>query len=128
MAANRLPLNLPHAAKVSMRIVYHIRGLSESTMDDAHRGLIAQAEALVDLLGEVRMEDDNPPEPRASQLAAEAAAQGRLIVDGIERLKIGTDRLGQAVRNLFECLALGEEGAEISLRAGEDPKSLMRPA
>ena len=27
----------------------------------------------------------------------------------------------------FECLELGEEGAEISLRAGEDPNSIQRP-
>jgi hypothetical protein len=48
-------------------------------------------------------------------------------VDAIEALGVGEDRLGQNVRNLFECLGLGQEGAEISLRAGEDPRSLMRP-
>ena len=45
----------------------------------------------------------------------------------IERLKLGSDRLGQHVRNLFECLELGEEGAQISLRAGENPNSVQRP-
>jgi hypothetical protein len=44
-----------------------------------------------------------------------------------ERDGIADDRLGQAVRNLFECLELGEEGAEISLRAGENPDSALRP-
>ena len=52
---------------------------------------------------------------------------GRLIVDDIERLGVGDDRIGQAVRNFFECLELGEEGARISLRAGENPKSALRP-
>ena len=47
--------------------------------------------------------------------------------DDIEKNKLGGDRLGQAVRNLFECLALGEEGAAISLRAGENPRSTLRP-
>ena len=40
---------------------------------------------------------------------------------------VTSDRLGQLVRNYFECLELGAEGAEISLRAGEDPRSLQRP-
>ena len=56
-----------------------------------------------------------------------AAASGRKLVEEIERMGIGEDRLGQAVRNLFECLGFAEEGAAISLRAGEDPNSLMRP-
>ena len=57
----------------------------------------------------------------------QAAVLGRKLVDQIEREKAGHDRLGQCVRNLFECLELGQEGAVISLRAGEDPKSFQRP-
>lgn len=34
--------------------------------------------------------------------------------------------LQRVIRNLFECLSLGEEGMRISLRAGEDPNSAMR--
>ena len=52
---------------------------------------------------------------------------GRLLVDHIERDQLGHDRLGQGIRNLFECLELGREGAVISLRAGEDPRSFQRP-
>ena len=48
-------------------------------------------------------------------------------MDEIEKAGAGADRLGQQVRNLFECLELGEEGAAISLRAGENPRSLLRP-
>jgi hypothetical protein len=51
----------------------------------------------------------------------------RALVDQIERAGAGSDRLGQHVRNFFECLSLGEEGAAISLRAGEDPNSIQRP-
>jgi hypothetical protein len=40
---------------------------------------------------------------------------------------LGHDRLGQCVRNFFECLELGREGAAISLRAGENPRSMQRP-
>jgi hypothetical protein len=49
------------------------------------------------------------------------------VVDDIEKSGVGYDRLGQAVRNLFECLSMGEEGSRISLRAGENPGSTMRP-
>ena len=71
--------------------------------------------------------DDNPPAPIAARVRNEAASLGRKLVDEIERAKAGHDRLGQCVRNLFECLELGREGAAISLRAGEDPKSFQRP-
>ena len=38
------------------------------------------------------------------------------VVDDIEQTAgLGYDRLGQAVRNLFECLSMGEEGARLSL-------------
>ncbi|MFZ5495316.1 MAG: hypothetical protein ACOZE5_08265 [Verrucomicrobiota bacterium] len=40
---------------------------------------------------------------------------------------LGHDRLGQGVRNYFECLELGREGAAIPLRAGKDPESMQRP-
>jgi hypothetical protein len=69
----------------------------------------------------------DPNDADAARAAAEVAAVGRRIVHEIERLGLGGDRLGQAVRNLFECLGLGEEGSEISLRAGENPDSLTRP-
>ena len=79
------------------------------------------------LLEPFRDLDDNGPAAEAEKVRQSAAALGRLIVDDIEKSGVGYDRLGQAVRNLFECLAMGEEGARISLRAGEDPRSTMRP-
>ena len=36
------------------------------------------------------------------------------------------DRLGQCVRNLFECLGLPNEGRRVSLACGENPDSIMR--
>lgn len=98
-------------------------GLAENPEGEELAGDVA---ALLDLLAEFEGGDE-PPDEKGEPAAAEAAAIGRRIVDGIERLELGEDRLGQAVRNLFECLGLGEEGAEISLRAGENPSSLMRP-
>ena len=57
----------------------------------------------------------------------EAAAIGRELVDAVVASQLTSDRLGQLVRNLFECLELGAEGAQISLAAGENPDSLQRP-
>ena len=82
---------------------------------------------LVELLDPVLDTGENPPGGAALLLRDRAAALGRTLVDHVERADVGHDRLGQCVRNLFECLELGAEGAEISLRAGEDPKSMQRP-
>jgi hypothetical protein len=116
MAFFKLPLNLPHAATIAARIRYHRQGAA----DEATR-------LLVHLLDPYREREDNPAPEEAQRIAAEAAVLARRIVDEIEAAKAGHDRLGQAVRNFFECLSLGEEGAAISLRAGENPNSSLRP-
>ena len=112
----RVPLNLPHAATVAVRVRHHGRPWSEEG-----------TRLLVHLLDPYREQENNPPAEEAKRVVEEAAALGRRIVDEIEAAKGGNDKLGQAVRNLFECLGLGEEGAAISLRAGENPKSALRP-
>ena len=112
----RLPLNLPHAATVAVRVRHHGRPWS----DDLTR-------QLVHLLDPYREREDNPPAEEAAQVVERAASLARRIVAEIEAAKGGNDKLGQAVRNLFECLGLGEEGAAISLRAGENPNSALRP-
>lgn len=124
MAHFKLPLNLPHAGTVAMRIEHFVRRGIEMRGTE-HGEVIALADRLRELLDPLRERTDNPPDGDA--IAADAAAVGRRLVDEIERLGIGHDRLGQAVRNLFECLTLGEEGAAISLRAGENPNSALRP-
>ncbi len=117
----RVPLNLPHACTLASRIIYH---LSPRVSDPA---VIETAEKMFALLAPFRQSGENPPGEEGKRVAAEAAALARSLVDDIDRLRAGHDRLGQAVRNFFECLELGEEGAIISLRAGENPKSILRP-
>jgi hypothetical protein len=122
----RVPLNLSHAARVARRIVLLVErpGPDDGPDAEAVRRIAGEIEALLAPCVEL---DDNPPAPAATLLRARTAALGRALVDHIERGGLGSDRLGQCVRNLFECLELGLEGAIISLRAGEDPQSFQRP-
>lgn len=117
----RIPLNLPHAATIAGRIGYHLRNQNAGEPD-----LILAGELFV-LLEPWRDHEENGPPEAAEEVRQAAADLGRKLVDAIEKGKLGSDRLGQAVRNLFECLAMGEEGATISLRAGENPNSTLRP-
>lgn len=119
--AFNLPLNLPHAATVAHRILHHMRGRG------APGEALERVGGLVVLLEPWRDTEDNGPAEAAEKARQSAAALARLVVDDIEKSGVGYDRLGQAVRNLFECLSMGEEGAQISLRAGENPDSTLRP-
>lgn len=83
------------------------------------------AEKLSSMLFRFTSDEDNPPD--AFRIRDEAADLARQLVDQMINAHVTGDRLGQLVRNLFECLELGQEGAEISLRAGENPASLQRP-
>ena len=47
-------------------------------------------------------------------------------MDAIVETPVRNDRLGQNVRNLFECLGLAEEGRTLSLVCGERPDSALR--
>ncbi|MBI3856021.1 MAG: hypothetical protein HY293_10060 [Planctomycetes bacterium] len=116
-----LPLNLPHAATIVHRILHHMRGRG------APAEALARVGGLLLLLEPWRDQEENGPAEAAEKIRQSAAALGRLVVDDIEKCGVGYDRLGQAIRNLFECLAMGEEGAQLSLRAGENPRSTMRP-
>lgn len=122
----QIALNLPHAGRIARRIV---RLLPAEGRDDAHDAIAARALAceLIDLLDPWLDLDENPPPGNEARICTRAAALGRELVTHIERGGFGSDRLGQCIRNFFECLELGREGAAISLRAGENPRSFQRP-
>ena len=124
MAHFEIPLDLPHAGRIADRIVALLGKHAEELGLEVPE-VIDTAERLSSFLFRNTSSDDNPP--NAMAIRDEAAAMGRQLVDSIEAAHITGDRLGQLVRNLFECLELGKEGAEISLRAGENPSSLQRP-
>jgi len=118
-------LNLPHAGRVARRILPLLPVGGPPEGDAAASRKVAGA--MIGLLDPCLEMDENPPEELAAQLRDRAAALGRRLVGHIEHGGFGHDRLGQCVRNYFECLELGREGVEISLRAGEDPRSIQRP-
>jgi hypothetical protein len=120
----QIPLDLPHAGRIADRIVALLERHAEERGMEAEE-VLGAAERLSNLLFRYSATDDNPPD--ALRIRDEAAGLGRQLVDAVEAAHITGDRLGQLVRNLFECLELGEEGARISLRAGENPNSLQRP-
>ena len=119
-----IPLDIPHAGRLADRILNLIERQVEENGLRADAVLEA-AEGLSNFLYRFSEDEDNPP--GAEVIRDEAAALARTLVDEMERADVRGDRLGQYVRNLFECLELGPEGAEISLRAGENPSSLQRP-
>jgi len=121
-----LPLDLPHAGRLADRILTLLeRHVDENGLEADD--LLDTADRLSNLLFRYSGDDDNPGPDVAFRVRDEAATLGRQLVDQLEQASIRGDRIGQLVRNLFECLELGAEGAEISLRAGEDPNSLQRP-
>jgi len=122
-----IPLDIPHAGKIATRICVLLdsRGyLSEPR----YLLLLEKAQEIENLLSPYRYDDDNPPDEESERIQREAATLGRELIVEIERVGAREDRLGQCIRNLFECLEMGREGATLSLRAGENPQSLQRPA
>ncbi len=119
-------LNLPHAGRIARRIVLLLPDRETDRAPEADAARRA-AEQLLELLDPCLEADENPATVISVRLQTRAAELGRKLVDHIERGRFGHDRLGQCVRNLFECLELGREGADLSLRAGENPRSMQRP-
>ena len=118
----QIPLNLPHAGRIAGRIQLLLDREGPPSPETEKT-----AGSLADLLQPYFHREENPRPEMAARVRDQAAVLGRLLVDHIERDQLGHDRLGQGIRNLFECLELGREGAVISLRAGEDPRSFQRP-
>lgn len=112
-----MPLDLPHASTVAGRI-------KELLSEEAGRASRLSGE-LFALLLPARFEE--PFGAEAEAMRREALEGARRLTEMIERKGIGTDRLGQRVRNLFETLDEAAEGDAAGLRAGEDPRSAMRP-
>ena len=116
-------INLPHARTIAERIERQLEILR--VLDG--EGAKALNTAVVTLRQRLEpwLED---ADPEGAALAADPIVEVardlvKAIVD-VERAR--SDKLGQCVRNLFECLGLPNEGRRVSLACGESPDSLMR--
>jgi hypothetical protein len=118
-------INLPHARTIVERIGRTLDALG-AFGHEANGGAEPLSDALAELGGSLRPFDTDPVAEEALRAADAAAARGRALVEAITKTHCRSDRLGQHVRNLFECLGLPEEGAEVALRCGERPDSPLR--
>ena len=116
-------INLPHARTVAERIERQLEILR--VLDGEGSKVLNTAVVTLRHRLEPWLED---ADPEKAALAADPIVEvGRDLVKAIvddERAR--SDKLGQCVRNLFECLGLPNEGRRVSLACGESPDSLMR--
>src|SRR3954469_3273682 len=106
MAHFDIPLDLPHASRLADRIVNLLERHIEELKVSAPEAVDA-AERLAGVLFKFAGEDVTPSDAESLRARDEAAEIGRELVAHIEASTIRSDRLGQYVRNLFECLELG---------------------
>jgi hypothetical protein len=118
-------INLPHARTIVDRVGRTLEALG-AFGHEANGGAQPLAAALAELERNLRPFDADPAAEEALVAADDAAGRARSLVEAISAAHCLSDRLGQHVRNLFECLGLPEEGAELSLRCGERPDSPLR--
>jgi hypothetical protein len=116
-------INLPHARTIVQRIGRSLTALG-AFPEEGDGGEMHQA--LVALEAGLREFDEDPAGEVALPAADAAAGEARRLVAALLETEIRGDRLGQHVRNLFECLGLAEEGATFSLQCGERPDSPLR--
>jgi hypothetical protein len=118
-------INLPHARTIVQRIGRSLEALG--AFGEASNGGAQGLHQAFDLLErEVEPFEEDPAQDAALTAADAVAERGRTLVAALLETPARGDRLGQHVRNLFECLGLAEEGAALSLRCGERPDSPMR--
>ena len=121
---HKLPLNLPHASTVAIRVSQR---LAQLVPQDRSSEALDQANNIVTELLPYHLVPEDPNPAEAMVVQAHVLELSRALVETLEAENLKSDRLGQSIRNLFECLGNGKEGAEMGLRAGEDPKSIQRP-
>ena len=116
-------INLPHARTIAERIERQLeilRVLEGESSKRLNAAIIALRSGL-----EPFLEDPDPE--AAAAIADPVVDRSRELVKAIvDEERARSDRLGQCVRNLFECLGLPNEGRRLSLACGENPDSLMR--
>jgi hypothetical protein len=118
-------INLPHARTVALRVTQTLEALGAfGSAGNGDPGVLRAALRTLDRA--LAPYADDPPAEEALAAADGAAEEARDLVDAVIAGSARSDRLGQHVRNLFECLGLAEEGRTLSLLCGESPDSPLR--
>jgi hypothetical protein len=118
-------INLPHARTIGQRIAHELELLG--AFREGENGGAVELHAAITAIEQVlRPFDEDPAFEQAVAAADEVAGHARTLAAAVLATSFRSDRLGQRVRNLFECLGLAEEGANLSLECGERPDSLLR--
>lgn len=118
-------INLPHARTIVARVGRTLDALG-AFGEGANGGTMAIHAAFDAVEQSLRAFDEDPAPEETIAVADAAAETARALVDAILESPARSDRLGQHVRNLFECLGLAEEAATLSLQCGERPDSFLR--
>ncbi len=118
-------INLPHARTIVQRVTRSLEALG-AFREGENGGAVALLGAFEALEQAARPFDEDPAMEEAVRAADALAELARTLVQAILATPFRGDRLGQNVRNLFECLGLPAEGAQLSLDCGERPDSLLR--
>jgi hypothetical protein len=116
-------INLPHARTVGERIERQLeilRVLEGERSKRLNAAVIALRASLEPWI------EDPDPETAAAKADPVVDLSRELVKAIVDDERARSDRLGQCVRNLFECLGLPNEGRRVSLACGENPDSLMR--
>src|SRR5262245_2127303 len=98
MAFYNVPVNLPHAATVANRIEARLAAIQVFDNPESEQ-LSVLIDHLQETIGKYEGADD-PPDKESEEVVEKAAAIARNIVNEIEQLNAGEDRLGQLIRNL----------------------------
>ncbi len=116
-------INLPHARTVAERVDRQLEMLRVLDGEGSKRLNAA-------ILGvRNRLEpwsEDADPEVAATAADPIVDVSRELVRAILDDERARSDRLGQCIRNLFECLGLPNEGRQVSLACGENPDSFMR--
>ena len=118
-------VNLPHARTLVHRLGRSLAALG-AFGEEGNGGAGPLEASFEELQAAVEPFDEDPPMDEALDAADRVASVARRTVEAVLATPARGDRLGQVVRNLFECLGLAAEGAELSLRCGERPDSPLR--
>ncbi len=118
-------INLPHSRTIVERIGRSLEALG--ALGDSGNGAASELRAALRALEDATEGFDEDPAFEVALRAADAVAERtRTLVTAILTRTFRGERLGQYVRNLFECLGLATEGACLSVECGESPDSPLR--